>query len=126
MQCNKAIKTAITPGATYNDYCQAGNLIKFLKRVCTVFFRSDNRGLSFRPYKQVVAVRLMNNYSNNKPHEPYDFKKAVKTKYDAVKEVARRFSNKTTGMMEWLGAVVAPIDRARYYQLTPDKQLTWE
>ena len=33
-------------------------------------------------------MKLMNNYSNNKPHNPHGFKEEVKIKYDAVKAVA--------------------------------------
>ena len=77
-QCDKTTKTEIVLGANYNTDCQAGNLIKFLNQVCTVCFRSDDRGLSFGPYKQVVAVKTMDNCSNNKPHDPHDFKEEVK------------------------------------------------
>ena len=74
-QCNEATKTIITLGATYNADCQARSLIKFLKRGYTVCFRSDDRGLSFAPYRQVVIVKLKNNYSNNKSHDPMVSKK---------------------------------------------------
>ena len=62
------------------------------------------------PYKQVIAVKLMNNYSNNKPHDPHGFKEEVKIKYDVVKTVAGRFLNETAAMMELLGAAVPAID----------------
>ena len=80
-QYDKATKTKIALGATYNANRQAGNLIKFFKQVHIVCFGNNNRGLSFGPYKQVVAVKLMNNYSNNKPHDAHGFKKEVKIKY---------------------------------------------
>ena len=67
--------------------------MEFLNQVRTVYFGSDNRGLSFGPYTQVVAVKSMNNYSNNKPHGPHGFKEEIKIKYDAVKAVAGRFLN---------------------------------
>ena len=108
-QCDEATKTTIALGETYHADYQAGNLIKFLKRVRTVCFGSDDRGLSFGPYKQVVAVKLINNYSNNKPHDPYDLKKGVKIKYDAVKAVTGKCPNGTVAIMELLGAVAPPI-----------------
>ena len=46
----------------------------------------------------------MNNYSNNKPHDPHDFKEEVKIKFDAVKAVAGMFPNGTGAMIELLGA----------------------
>ena len=63
---------------------------------------SNNRGLSFGPYKQVVAVKSINNYSNNKPHDPHSFKEEVKIKHDAVKAVVGRFRNGTATIMALL------------------------
>ena len=68
----------------------------------------------------------MNNYSNKKPHDPHSFNEEVKIKYDAVKAVAGRFTNGTGAMTKFLRAVVPPIDRAGYCQLTPVEQLVWE
>ena len=125
-QYDKATKTEIAFGATYNADCQVGNLIKSLKRVQTVCFGSNNGGLSFGPYKQVVAAKLMNNYSNNKPHDPHSFKVKVKIKYDVIKAVAGRFPNRTAVMIEFLAAAPPPIDWAGYCRLTSPKQLVWE
>ena len=63
-QCNEAKKTKIALGATYDVNRQVGNLIKFLKRVCAVCFGSNDGGLFFGSYKQVVAAKSINNYSN--------------------------------------------------------------
>ena len=81
---------------------QAENLIEFLKGVHIGCFGSNNGGLSFGPYKQVVGVKSMNNYSNNKPHDPHGFKEEVKIKYNAVKAVDGRFPNRTAVMKEFL------------------------
>ena len=123
-QCNKATKTKIALGATYNADCQAGNLVKFFKQVHTVCFLSNDRGLSFGPYKQVVAAKSMNNYCNNKSHDPHGFKEEVKIKYNAVKSVAGRFLIRTAAMMKFLGVAVQPRDWDGYCQLTPEEQLT--
>ena len=68
----------------------------------------------------------MNNYSDNKPHDPHGFKEEVKIKYNVVRTEAKRVPNLTAAMLELLGAAVPPIDLADYCQLTPAKQLTWE
>ena len=68
----------------------------------------------------------MNNYSNNKPHDPHGFRGEVKIKYDAVKVVVERFSNGTGAVIKLLGAAVPTRDWAYYYQLTPVEQLVWE
>ena len=83
-QCNKATKTKITLGETYVPDHQAGRLIKFLKRLRTVCFGSDDGGLSYASYKQVVAVKSLSNFSNNKPHDPHGSKKEIKIKYDSL------------------------------------------
>ena len=108
--CNKATKTKIVLGATYKMDCQDRDLIELLKRVHTVCFKSNNGGLSFGPYKQVVAVKSINNYSNIKPHEPHGFKKEVKIKYDAVKVVVEKFPNGTGAMIELLRAEIPALD----------------
>ena len=92
-QCDEAIKTQIALGATYTVYHQAERLVVFLKRLRTVCFGSDDGGLSYAPYKQVVAVKSMNNFSNNKPYDPRDFKAEVDIKYGSVKAVAGKFPN---------------------------------
>ena len=84
-QCDEATKTKIALGATYAIDRQARRLIKFLNWLCTVGFGSNDGGLSYRPYKQVLAVKLMNNYTNNKLHSPYGLKEQVKFKYEATK-----------------------------------------
>ena len=75
--CNEATKTRINLGGTYKIDCQDGNLIELLKQALIVCFRSNDGGLSFGHYNQVVVVKLMNNYSNNKPHNPHGFKEEV-------------------------------------------------
>ena len=68
----------------------------------------------------------MNNYSNNKPQNPFGFKEETKIKYNTVNAVTRWFLNGTAAMMTFLGAEISPIDWAGYCQLTPAKQLTWK
>ena len=102
------------------------NLTKLLKQVHTVCFESNKGGLPFGPYRQVVTVKSMNNYSNNNPHDPHGFKEDVKIKYDTVKVVVEKFPNGIGAMVELLGAAVPSIHLARYCQLTPVEQLVWK
>ena len=113
-QCNKATKTKINLRGTYKMDCQDGNLIELLKQVNTLCFRSNDKGLSFRPYKQVVSMKLMNNYSDNKPHDPHGFKEEVKIKYDAVKAVAGKFPNGTAMRMVLLKVKTIAFTWANY------------
>ena len=76
--------------------------------------------------KQAVVVKLMINYSNNKPYDPHGFKEEVKIKYDAVKAIAGKFPNGIVAMIKVLKAVVSALDWAGYCVLTPAKQFIWE
>ena len=69
-------------------------------------YRSDNGGLSFKPYKNVVEVKLLNNFSNVKPNDPHWFKEELKIKYNAILAVARKFPSGTGRMLELLAAEV--------------------
>ena len=89
----------------------------------TVCFGSNNGGLPFGPYKQVVAVESLNNFSNNKPHDPHGFKEEIKIKFNAVKAVVGKFSNGTGSMMELLKAEVPTLDWAIYFALPVTEQL---
>ena len=71
-------------------------------------------------------MKLLNNFSNNKPHDPCDFKEEVKIKYDSVKTITRKFPNGTAIMMTLLAAAALTLDWPVYYGLTSDEQLVWE
>ena len=122
-QWNKARKIEIALGATYDVDCQDRNLIEFLKWVRTVCFGSNDGRLSFGPYKQVVTVKLMNNYSNNKPHDPHGFKEEVKIKYNVVKAVVGKLPNGTGAMIEFLGGAVPALDWVAYCAMFPVDKL---
>ena len=79
--------------------------------------------LSFGPYKQVVAMKLMNLYCNNKVHNPHGFKEKFNIKYNTVKVVVKKFLKGAGGMIELLRAAVPPIDCANYCMQTPEEQL---
>ena len=87
-QCDGATKTKIALGAPYTADRRAGKLIDFLKQLRIV--GSDGGGLSYGPYKQVVAVKSINNYTNNEPYDPHGFKEQVKIKYETTKVVAKK------------------------------------
>ena len=55
----------------------------------TACFDSDNGGLIYWPYKQVMAIKSMNNYINNEPYNPQGFKEQIKIKYKATKAIAK-------------------------------------
>ena len=92
----------------------------------TVYFSSDNSGLSYGPYKQVVAIKSMNNYTNNEPHNTRGFKDQVNIKYEATKAIAGKFPNGTAALMELLSNSPVSVDWAGYCALPEADQLMWE
>ena len=49
-------------------------LSAFIKRMRTICFGGDDRGLSYGSYKQVIAIKSLITYINNKPQDPHSFK----------------------------------------------------
>ena len=92
----------------------------------TVCYRSNDGGLSFKPYKNVVVVKSLNNFSSAKPNDPHGFKEEPKIKFDAVLAVVGKFPNGTGPMLELLKAEVPPLDWADYCALPVAEQLVWE
>ena len=68
-------------------------------------------------------MKSMNDYRNNKPHDPHGFKEEVKIKYDAVKAVSGRFPNRIVTMMKLLGAERLVLDLVVYFAMPPTDQL---
>ena len=64
----------------------------------------------------------MNNYSNNKLHDPHGFKEEVKIKYNAVKLVGERSSNGTAVMMALIKQNVLALIWVDYYSMVPVDQ----
>ena len=92
----------------------------------TVCFGGDDGGLSYGPYKQVVAMKLLNIYTNNEPQDPHGYKKQVKIKYKATKAIVGKFPNGTAALMELLSKAPVPLDPAGYCALPEEEQLIWE
>ena len=61
-------------------------------------------------YRQVISVKLLNNFSNNKPHDRCGFKEEIKIKFDAVKAVVKNSPNRTGGIMELLKVEVPVLN----------------
>ena len=80
----------------------------------------------FKPYKNVVVVKSLNNFSNAKPNDPHRFKEELKIKYDAIIAVVGNFPNGTGPMLELLAAEVPALDWVAYYGMTVANQEIWE
>ena len=63
-RCNDATRTEIALGTNYETVCANGELINFLAILPTVCYGSNNGGLFFKMYKNVVVMKSLNNFSN--------------------------------------------------------------
>ena len=79
-QCKYATRTEIALGTNYKIIRANAELINFLAILRTVCYGSDDGGLSFKPYKNVVVVKSLNNFINAKPNDPHGFKEELKIK----------------------------------------------
>ena len=84
----------------------------------TICFGSDDSGLSYRPYKQVVAIKSLSTYTNNDPQDPHGYKEQVKIKYEATKAIVGKFPNGIAALIELLSKTPAPLDWAGYCALS--------
>ena len=62
-------------------------------------------------------MKLLNNFSSNKTHDPHGFKEKIKIKFDALKAVAENFPNDTGTMTKLLKAEVPALDWDAYYAI---------
>ena len=125
-QCDEATQTKIALWDTYTADRDAGILLAFIERMRTVCFGGDTGGLSYGPYKQVVAIKSLNTYTNNGPQAPHGFKEQINTKYESTKAIARKFPNRTAALMEILSKTEVPLDWAGYCALSEEDQPVWE
>ena len=116
-QCDEATQTKIALRASYTADRDARRFLDFIKWMRTVCFGGDDSGLSYRLYKQVVAIKSLNTYINNDLQDPHGYKEQVKIKYEATKAIVGKFPNGTAALMELLSNAPAPLDWAGYYAL---------
>ena len=64
--------------------CNKENFINFLNRLKVVCYKIDDSGLSYKPYKVVVAVKSLHNFTNQQADDPQWFKEEVKVKYNTT------------------------------------------
>ena len=117
-QWDEETKTEIALEATYAADRQARRLSAFTKQMRTVCFGSDDGGLSYGPYKQNVAIKSLDTYTNNESYDSHGFKEQVKIKYEATKAIAEKSPNGTAVLMELLkNAQPAALDWDAYCAL---------
>ena len=91
----------------------------------TICFGGDDGGLSYRPYKKVVAIKLLNTYTNNEPQDSHGYKEQINIKYKATKAIVGKFPNRTAALMKLLSKAPVPLDWAGYCALPEANQPVW-
>ena len=125
-QCDEATQTEIALGNNYTDDHDEGRLLAFIERLHAIWFSGNNGGLSYAPYKQVVAIKSLNTYTNNKVNDHHGFKEQVKIKFEATKAIVGRFPNGTTTLMHLLSKAESALDLDVDCALPAAGRLEWE
>ena len=125
-QCNEATRTDIALGTTYKTDHWDESIISFLVSLRTVCYWRVNEGLSFKPWKNFVAIKSLKNFIKVKQNDPHGFKEELKIKYDAVLDVAGKFPNRIGSMIELLKAETQTLDHKNYYGMNIIDQAIWE
>ena len=75
--------------------------MNFLNQIQVIYYKNDDCGLSYTPYKGVVTIKSLYNFTNPRPEDPYGYKKELNVKYSARTAIAVKFPN-ATGFLEYL------------------------
>ena len=125
-QCDETTQTKITLGNNYTRDRDKGRLLVFIERLRAICFGVDNSGLSYAPYKQVVAIKPLKTYTNNNTNDPHGFKEQVKIKYKATKAIVGRFPNGTAALTHLLSKAERALDWDDYCALPIAGKLEWK
>ena len=71
----------------YATISEKRDIVAFLKLLHSICNGSDNGGLSFKPFKAIVAVKILNNVTTYDPTNVHYYKHELCTKYDATKSI---------------------------------------
>ena len=77
--------------ASYAKARKDGDIVAFLKLLRDICNGSDDGGLSYSPFKVIVALKGLCNYTNSDVRNPHVYKKELRTKYHATKAICGSF-----------------------------------
>ena len=125
----------LSPG--YKKAIEDGDILNIIRNLRAICYGNYDGGLSYTPYKAVVAVKSLNNYQPpNKYTDPHVFKEEIKTKYQATLAMTGRFPNGTKFMEDALALneeddgtgkmVPKPLTIENYFAMPASQQRKWE
>ena len=66
-------------------------IVAFLESLHNICNGSNDGGLSYQPFKVIVALKLLNLFSSQDVTNVHYFKKELKVKYEATKAICGKF-----------------------------------
>jgi hypothetical protein len=75
----------------YLKHRKDGDVVEFLKSLRDICNGSDDGGLSYLPFKTVVALKSLHLFSTQDVTNVHHFKKELKVKYEATKAICGKF-----------------------------------
>ena len=87
--------------------------------------KTTTGGLSYKPYKMVVTVKSLHNFSNSNPNDPHAFKEELKIKFGAVSAITKSFLSRTGILEHLLQAETPSLDWDNYCGLGAPAQLIY-
>ena len=120
----------------YEKALKDGDVVKIISNLRTICYGNDDGGLSYRPYKAVIAAKGLTTYVTSNPADPHGFKDELRTRYNAALALTGKFPNGTVFMEQALadnvaddgsGNIVAtPLTIENYFTMTAEKREYWE
>ena len=125
-QCEDATLTKLALRTTYEVNCNKRNLVNFLNRLELTCYESNDNGLSYKPYKVVVAVNSLYSSTNLRADDPHGFKEEVKVKQHATMAIVGKFPNGIAFVEQLLKEDAPSKTWDDYCVLGSNDQLAWE
>lgn len=97
-QLDAGTKNELEVSTGYDTAVDDGDIVTILNNLRTICYGNDVGGMSFKAYKAVRAVKLINNFTNQKLHDPHSFKEDLIMKYQATLSLTNSFPNGTVFM----------------------------
>jgi len=131
-QLDAGTKNELEVSTGYDTAVTNGDIITILKNLRAICYGNDDGGISLKAYKAVLAVKSLNNFTNQKPHDPHTFKDDLIAKYQATLSLTNRFPNGTVFMETLLSENLdddgepAPLTIEDYFGFDDDVKTAWE
>ena len=116
--------------ASYAKARKDGNIVAFLQLLRDICNGSDDGGLSYHPFKAVVALKSLCNFTNPDLGNPHLFKKELRTKYEATKAICGLFPFGTETLVYTMKNFISTGGNpgntlATFYSLSPAQRAHW-